>query len=192
MVIIVAVGLAGTIWFISYGRRLTQGEEKTTEERLSFRWSSIIAPLVIFLLSIALVAYFYHLLPGEVAVHFELDGTPDRWLSREMTIVLALVPQFLLALLAGGVAWGMTRFGSLLERSGGNGIRPARMVTFMGNFVALPQLIVLFAMLDVFVYNAYQTHIMPTWIFLLALLGLATVVLGIFLVFILLRARRLS
>jgi len=192
VVIIVAVGLAGTIWFVSYGRRLTQGKETTTEERLPFRWSYIIAPLVIFLLSIILSAYFYHLLPGEVAVHFELDGTPDSWLEREMTMVWALVPQLLLTLLAGGVAWGITKLIILLGRSGSIGIRPARMASFMGNFVALPQLIVLFAMLDIFVYNAYQTHIMPTWIFLLALLGLATIVLGIFMVFIFLRARRLA
>ncbi len=190
MVIIVAVGLAGTIWLVSYGRRLTEGGEITTEEKLPFRWSSLIAPAIVFLLSIALVAYFYHLLSGEVAVHFELDGTPDRWISREMTVVWALLPQLLLVLLAGGVAWGMTKLGSLLERSGSTGIRPPRMVLLMGNFVALPQLVVLFAMLDIFVYNAYQTHIMPTWIFLLALLGLATIILGIFLVFIFLRARR--
>jgi len=50
----------------------------------------------------------------------------------------------------------------------------------MGNLVALPQLIIGFAMLDIFSYNSYQRHIMPMWIFLLITLGLATIGLGIF------------
>jgi hypothetical protein len=45
-------------------------------------------------------------------------------------------------------------------------------------------------MLDIFVYNAYQTHILPMWLFLLVVLGLATIALVVFGIFILLRARR--
>jgi len=153
-------------------------------DRLSFRWSYIIAPVVVFLLSVILAAYFYHLLPAEVAVRFELDGTPNSWLGRPMTMVWMLLPQLLLVLLAGGVAWGITKLDILL------GAKAERIVLFMGNVVALPQLIVFFAMLDILSYNSYQTHILPMWIFLLAILGLATVALGVFGVFILLRARR--
>ena len=157
---------------------------------MPFRWSYIIAPLAILLLSIILSAYFYHLLPVEVAVHFKLDGKPDRWLSREMTMVLMLIPQLLLVLVAGVIAWGVTRLGSRFGQMGGTGVKPERVVLFMGNLVALPQLIVLFAMLDILSYNSYQIHILPMWIFLLAILGLVTVALGVFGVFILSRARR--
>jgi uncharacterized membrane protein len=159
-------------------------------ERLSFRWSYIIAPLVIFLLSVILSAYFYHLLPAEVAVHFELDGTPDRWLSREMTMVWILLPQLLLVLLAGIVAWVITKVGILFGQTGSSGVKAGRIVSFMGNLVALPQLIVFFAMVDILSYNSYQTHILPMWIFLLVILVLLTVALAVFLVFILSRARR--
>ena len=159
-------------------------------ERLSFRWSYIIAPLVVFLLSIILSAYFYHLLPTEVATHFQLDGTPDRWLSREMTMVLVLLPQLLLVLLAGAIAWGITKLGILSGQTGSTWVKPETIVSFMGNLVALPQLVVCFAMLDIFSYNSYQTHIMPMWIFLLAILGLVTIALGMFVVFIFCKARR--
>jgi hypothetical protein len=54
----------------------------------------------------------------------------------------------------------------------------------MGNLLALPQLIVFFAMLDIFSYNSYQIHLMPMWIFLLIVLGLATIALVVFLAFI--------
>jgi hypothetical protein len=35
----------------------------------------------------------------------------------------------------------------------------------MGNMVALPQIVLGFAMVDIFVYNAYQIHLPPLWIF---------------------------
>jgi uncharacterized membrane protein len=158
-------------------------------ERLSFRWSYIVAPLAILLLSIILSAYFYHLLPAEVAVHFEFDGTPDGWLSREMTMVLALLPQFLLVLVAVAITWGITKLGIFSGQTGSTWAKPERIVSFMGNLVALPQLIVCFAMLDIFSYNSYQTHIMPMWIFLLAIVGLVTIGLVILVVFILSKVR---
>ena len=193
-IIVIAGGVAGTIWLVFFRRRLTQGEKTTTErgkaEGLPFRWSYIVAPLAILLLSIILSAYFYHLLPTEVAVHFELDGTPDRWLSREMTMVLVLMPQLLLVLLAGAIAWGITKLGILSGQTGSTWVEPETIVSFMGNLVALPQLVVCFAMLDIFSYNSYQTHIMPMWIFLLAILGLVTIAVGMFVVFIFSKARR--
>lgn len=188
-IVIIAGGLAGAIWFIWYRRRLTQGEKITAKEGLPFRWSYIIAPLTIFFLSIVLSAYFYHLLPVEVAVHFELDGTPDRWLSREMTMVWMLLPQLLLVLLAGGVAWGITKLGILVKQTGSIGVKAERIVSFMGNLVALPQLVLFFAILDILSYNSYQTHILPMWIFLLVILVLVTIGLGIFLVSVLLKVR---
>ena len=73
---------------------------------MPFRWSYIIAPLVILLLSLILVAVFYRLLPAEVAVRFDLEGNPETWLGRGATIAWMLLPQLLLVLLAAGVAWG--------------------------------------------------------------------------------------
>jgi uncharacterized membrane protein len=150
-------------------------------ERLSFRWSYIIAPLAIFLLSLILAAYFYHLLPAELASHFELDGTPDGWLSREMTMVWLLLPQLVFVLLAGGIAWGVSRLSTRFGQ-GGNGIGGGKVVLFMGNLIALPQLLVCFAMVDIFRYNLSQRHIMPMWVFPLIILGLVTIALVIFLV----------
>jgi uncharacterized membrane protein len=158
--------------------------------RLSFRWSYIIAPIVILLLSVILAAYFYHLLPAELAVHFEADGTPNSWLSREMTMVWMLIPQLLLVLVAGAITWGVTRFGNLFRQAESTGIRPERLLLFMGNIVALPQFILCFAMADIFRYNSYQTHLMPMWLFLVVILGLVTIGLGILSVFVFLKARK--
>jgi len=192
VIIIIAAGLVGIIWFVSYKRRLTQGGEVTTRakaEGLPFRWSYIMVPLAILSLSIILSAYFYHLLPAEVAVHFKVDGTPERWLSREMTMVWVLMPQLLLVLLAGAIAWGITKLAARFWQPRGTRTNLETILSLMGNMIALPQIIVCFAMVDVFSYNSYQTHIMPMWVFLLVILGLVTISLGIFLVSILLKAR---
>jgi uncharacterized membrane protein len=158
--------------------------------RLSFRWSYIIAPLIVFLLSLAIFAYFYHLLPSQLAVRFDLDDTPSMWLGRGATILWIILPQLLLLLVAWGIAWGVTRLGNRFSQAGGGWVKAERVVSFMGNIIALPQLIILFAMLDILGYNAYQIHILPMWLFLVVILGLATIALVVLAVFIFLRARR--
>jgi uncharacterized membrane protein len=148
------------------------------------RLSYIIGPLAVLLLSLTLAVYFYHLLPAELAYHFELDGTPDRWLSREVTMVWMLLPQLVFVLLAWGVAWGVTRFSRRFGQIKGGVVRAERVILFMGNLLALPQLLLCFAMVDIFSYNLYQTHLMPMWAFLLAIVGLVTIALGVFLVYV--------
>ena len=157
---------------------------------MSFRWSYIIAPVIVFLLSLILFAFFYHLLPAEVAVRFDLDGAPEMWLGRGATMLWMLLPQLLLVLLAWGIAWGVTKLDRRFGWAGGSGVKAGRIVSFMGNILALPQLILFFAMLDILSYNSYQIHILPIWLFLLVILGLATVALVVLGIVILLRARR--
>ncbi len=173
---------------------LTQSEKTTRgtgkAERLSFRWSYIMFPVAILLLSILLTAYFYHLLPAEVAYHFKLDGSPDRWLSRQMTLVWMLTPQLLLTLVAGAITWGISKLGILPRQTEKASIRPERILSFMGNIIALPQIILCFAMLDIFCYSSYQIHIMPLWIFALGIIGLGGIILGIFFVVAIRRAWR--
>ena len=104
-------------------------------------------------------------------------------------MVLLLTPQLFFVLLGGGIAWGVIKLSLLFGQTRSTKIRPERLVLFMGNLIALPQLIVCFAMVDIFSYNLYQRHIMPIWIFPLVILGLVTIALGIFLVYILSKAR---
>jgi len=146
---------------------------------LSFRWSYAAVPLVVFLLLVALTAYFYHLLPAEVAVHFEADGTPDGWLSPLMTLVLALLPQFLLAVVSLALAWIMTRLVARSWPTEGTKTNPKTIVALMGNMVALPQIVLGFAMADIFVYNAYQIHLPSVWIFTLVVMVVGGIIIGV-------------
>ncbi len=182
-IIIFGGAVAGAVGLIFYARRSVPGKKTAKEalaaEGLSFRWNYIVLPLAFLLLSVALAAYFYHQLPAEVATHFGLDGTPSRWLGREMAMVLMLTPQLLFVLMASGITWGIAKLGRLFKSSQVVWAQSERILLFMGNVIALPQLILCFAMLDIFSYNSYQRHIIAMPIFLLIVLGLATIALGV-------------
>jgi uncharacterized membrane protein len=132
----------------------------------------------VLLLLVALTAYFYHLLPAEVAVHFD-SGLPDGWLSRQMTLVLALLPQLLLALVGLALAWVTTRMVARSWPPEGTRTTPRAIVALMGNMVALPQIVLGFAMADIFVYNAYQIHLPSVWIMALVVVVVGGIVIGV-------------
>jgi len=147
------------------------------KESISFRWRYIGLPVAIFLLSLILTAYFYHLLPGEVAYHFKA-GSPDKWMSRGAILAWMLTPQLFLVLLAGAIVWGISKLSAQFQRTPSDWVE--KLLSLMGNMIALPQLILGFAMLDIFSYNAYQIHLMPLWVFALLVMGLGGIILGIF------------
>ena len=55
-----------------------------------------------------------------------------------------------------------------------------KVLPIMGNMVALPQVILTFAMLDIFLYNAYEIHLIPLWVFAVVVIVLSGIILGIF------------
>lgn len=194
VVFFIGLGCGAALWLIFKRRRAAISKETSkkisTSDTLPLRWRYIILPLAILTLSIILSAYVYHLLPTEVAYHFKSDGTPDKWFSRGIAMGWVLIPQFSLTLLATATIWGITKLNILSRQTNNLGIRPEKILSLMGNFIALPQLIIGFAMLDIFGYNVFQIHVIPIRPLLLVILGLATIGLGLFLVFIILKVKR--
>jgi len=185
-VLLLVLGCGTAIWFVFRQRRVIKSKEParqtTTGATLAFHWSYIIFPVVILLLSIIIIAYFYNRLPADVAYHFKSDGSPDRWLSRGAIILWMLLPQIVLTLLAGVTTWGITKLSTLFRQAESARAKPERILSLMGNMIALPQVILGFAMLDVFSYNSYQMHLLPLWVFALIIMGLGGIILGIFFV----------
>ena len=136
-------------------------------------------PLAILFISVILIAFFYRLLPAELAYSFK-PGAADNWASRGAVIAWTLVPQFILAMVAAAIVWGVIKLSKRFGQSEGNWIRPGKVLSLMGNMLALPQTILAFAMLDIFVYNTYQTHLIPLWVFAMIVMALGGVYLGIF------------
>jgi uncharacterized membrane protein len=169
---------------------LTAFRETATGKGLAFRWTYILLPLAVLLLSIILAVYFYPRLPIEVATHSRPDGTPTRLLSRGMSLVWLLAPQLFLILIATATTRGITRLSPLSQPAADSGISPHRILQFMGNAFALPQLALFLVMLDIFSYNSYQIHIMPLWASVLIVVGLATVAFAVLLAALIARARK--
>jgi len=143
---------------------------------LPFRLRYTALPIAILCLSAILVAYFYPLLPREVTYHFA-QGAPGRWVNRGAFILWVLTPQFFLTLLSFAVVWVTLKLSSYFHAATSSGIES--ILTLMGNMVALPQIILGFAMLDVFRYNAYGSHLMPLWLFALIIMLLGGIILGV-------------
>jgi len=146
----------------------------------SFPWKAAILPLVVLLLVVVMVVFFFNKIPQEAGSRFTSDGIPIDWTTRGTLVIWALLPQILLSLLALMVCWGVTRIGSLARSAEEAGIKLDSLLLAMGNMIALPQLILGFAMLNTFGYNAYQTRLVPLWAVVLIIIIAGAVILGAF------------
>ena len=177
---------AGLLFLQMFSQKQTASQTKPDEQprpaekpenKSGFRWSYIILPLVLLVISAGIVIYFYSKLPDEVAWRFNADGS---LVSRNSIIMWAIVPQVLLTLLAVIIAYGTTRISHLFDQTSGAGINLDTILLIMSNMVVIPQLILLFAMLNIFSYNAFQTRIgFIGWV-ALAIIIVGLVLLSIF------------
>jgi uncharacterized membrane protein len=160
--------------------------KNTPEDKARFRWTYFALPVALFLFTVILAACFYPLLPSEVAYHFQGDA-PDRWLSRGGFIAWMIIPQVIFTLLA----FAVVRTVMLTSRHFPAGSSPLNdILLIMGNMIALPQVVIIFAMVDFFLYNAYQIKLFPLWIFILIILVLGALILAILFMRAIRRARR--
>lgn len=183
VVFLFSLACGAVMWLFLRSRRAAGPDPPTAEtapEAPAFRWRYIALPLVVLILTVAMVVYFYRLLPPEVAYHFQSDGSPDQWLNRSTIVLWALLPQFFLTILAGAITWGLTKLGSVSSDVAAIMAKLGRLLLVMGNMVAIPQVILCFAMLDIFSYNSYQVHILPLWVFALIVMAVGAIVLTVF------------
>ena len=132
-------------------------------------------PLVLLVIYVIIAAVFYNMLPsGQVAYHFLTDGTPDAYASRAAVTGIGLAIQVILVLISLGIVFGISRSGFLSNQEGAV-IKPESLLTFMGNVLVLPQVILLFAMYDIFSYNLYQVHPLSVWLFAVIILVITTI-----------------
>ena len=162
---------------MAISERTPEDKEETVE--LAFRWKYILLPLSILLLMAALTAIFYPQLTDEVAYRFNMNGSPESWLSRQVILILALLPQLILLIIAAFITYGTTRAGRSMGQIT-SALKPERLLMLMGNLVALPQIIFGFVMLDVFIYNTHDNHLMPIWLFALIIMIIGGIILAIF------------
>ena len=155
---------------------ISSTEKTDTTGSIAFRWVYIALPVSLFVVSVVLAAVFYPQLPEDTAYHF-VNGTPDRWLGRGAIIAALVVPQAVCALLA----FFIVRLSISCTRYYAAENTPVKNVILaMGNMTSLLQVILLFAALDIFLYNVYEIKLMPLWAFSLIFLVLAGAALALF------------
>jgi len=150
----------------------------------AFRWKYVALPLALLLVAVILTFSFYSRLPFPTAWHFDSSsGAPDMWAIPGLFVFWALAVQSALALGAVCITWMMSRLASRFLLAESAVISPQRILLITGNMVGLPQIILVFAMLDIFLYNSYQTHLfVPVWVVGIAVMLIGGVILGGFFV----------
>ena len=157
---------------------------------IKFRWKHIALPVVILVLSVILIAVFYGQLPENVGWTFKSDGSPDRWAGRGAFAFSVIGLQVFFVLAAWGISRGITSIYNKYADSDSGPMNPAATIGIMGNMLVIPQAIIFFALIDIFVYNSYQTHFLPLWVNALIVLLAGGVFLGIYFLRAILRAWR--
>ena len=71
----------------------------------------------------------------------------------------AILPQLLLTLFTFIIAYGTTRISHLFEQAATAGVKLNTILLVMSNMVVIPQLVLLFTMLNIFRYNSSQTRL---------------------------------
>lgn len=155
---------------------------KKTQENpsIKFRWKLIALPAVILLISVILTAVFYGRLPESIGWTFQSDGSPDRWAGKGALVFWIIGLQIFFLLAASGIIRGITSIYNRYTDSDSGPMNPGVMIGIMGNMLVVPQVIIFFAMIDIFSYNSYQTHFLPLWLNALIVLLAGGVILGIF------------
>ncbi|AII60833.1 hypothetical membrane protein [Dehalococcoides mccartyi CBDB1] len=156
----------------------------------SFRFRPVyfMAPLMVLVISLLLTAVYYGRLPSDVAYRFSIDGAPVTYIDAGLITGVLLGVQLLLVLFAFGLAIFLPRLGFFKNNQTDFWVKPGTLLGFMGNIMAVPQLILAYALLDVFVYNVHQIHLLPLWLFAIILIVIAAIVIGIFAIPVFVRA----
>jgi len=180
---IISTVSGAVIWFL-FSRKPSVSvkpvEQTKPDEKIGFKINYSILPLVILLFTIILVVFFYGKLPVEIAYHFDSEGIPDSWLSRSSVIYWAILPQLFLTVTAVLITLGLSKISGFFTQLESTGVKLKSILNFMGNIIALPQVILCFAMADIFSYNVYEIRLIPVWLFALIVMGLGAVILGVF------------
>jgi uncharacterized membrane protein len=149
-------------------------------EKLTLRLTDVLLPILVLIVAAVLTILFYMKVPGQLAYHYDTNELADRWMGRNQLVIITLLPQLLLAFLSILIASVMFKVAGGFVKEGKVRASTVRgVVGMMSNMIVLPQLILLFATLEIFIYNAYHVHIMPLYIFAILVIIFGTLILGL-------------
>jgi uncharacterized membrane protein len=144
-------------------------------EKIRFRWLYLALPLSILIIAVVSAAVFYSKLPQETGYRFS-SGAAVSEASRGAILGWSLGLQILFALIATILVFIIIGAGqkmNLVQSPVFNTV-----LSIMGNMVAIPQIIIYYAMLDIFLYNIYDAALPALWIFGAAVLVISGIIIA--------------
>jgi uncharacterized membrane protein len=172
---------AGWVFFQHFQPKTDSAAPKAAATpKQKVRWSYFILPVIILLISLITTAFFYNKLPDPVNLRPDSD-TPAT-ITRFMAMLWAIVPQLLMALIAMVITWGTGKISNLFAEAAASGVKLETVLMVMSNMVVIPQLVLLVAMINIFSYNSFQTHVSFVWWASLAVIFTGIILLSIFFV----------
>jgi hypothetical protein len=126
-------------------------------------------------LTAILAGIFYAQLPPEVAYHFQ-GSIPDRTVSPGGFLAWMIIPNIFFTLMAISIV-RIVMFWAKYVPPGETPL--LELLPIMGNVIALPQIVMLAMLLQLLLYNVYNTGLVPLWIIALVILVIGGAVLGI-------------
>jgi hypothetical protein len=162
---------------------------KKEDKTIRFRWGYVALPLMVLFIAIIIVAVFYGRLPGDTAYRFS-GGEVVSWVGRGAFLAWGLGLQLVFVLLALALTLLITTAARRIQISE---TALNRMVfRLIGNIIALPQIIIAYAMLDIILYNIYAKTLVPLWAFAIIVMFTGGVVLAIMFTRLFMQSRRLN
>lgn len=155
---------------------------RTPTPNLRFRLRYAALPLITFGVSVIVAVWLGPKLTGDAAYNFVGGVTPAGYFSRGAVLGITLGLQVAIALPVILVSWITLRLRggpNQAENVGGDAVKLDRVLLLVTNLVALPQLLLLFALAEILSYNIYGAHLMPGWAFGAAVLVTGAVFLGL-------------
>ena len=150
---------------------------------LRFRLRYAALPLLTLLVSAIIAAWLGPKLTADAAYNFGGGDAPTGYFSRGAVLGITLGLQVAIALPVVFVSWVTIRLrgGSLelTETGGGDAVKLDRVLLMVTNLVALPQLLLFFALAEILSYNIYGAHLLSGWAYGAAVLVTGALFLGL-------------
>jgi hypothetical protein len=149
---------------------------KKTPQKIPFQGTHIILPFTILLVSLIIASIFYGRLPQDIAYRFSgglVVGQVNRNFFVGWTLALQLVFMIFsaaIALLVTGAFRRMRIKESQVSRT---------VFSLMGNMLALPMVMIFYAMLGIFIYNMSGRALPALWGFVLVVLVTGGIVMAV-------------
>ena len=146
---------------------------------MKFRRSYIAGPLILAVLCLITALLFVFQSPNPIAVRFDSQGAATTTMSKFVFVALIMLSQAIGIFIAAAIAQSVIRIGRNLLKTGPPPAELGGFIILMSHMVLLPQVIIAYLMLDVFIYALWERHLISALLFSLIVILASIVVFGI-------------